>query len=455
MTAPPTCDAIRKLLSAHLDDELPAPEAAEVRAHLASCPACRTELELLRLTVGALHGLPDLPAPAGILAGVRAGMEPDPQRLLHIFRRRWGVGIPVGALATLLVVIGVVFFQARYPALKQEVVAPTTPAIHDEAQRPAPAAPLPATPSPAARTMPVPAVTKGLRPRVPVPAQRADKSALKIEVAVQKRKEAAPAPEEMNAERPAAAAPARENAPVAAPQVAQDLRLQPSPAREMEILEKAPQPLAEGKVARMEEKAASPRAEFAAPAPEPAPTAVMAPAAPIVSVTTAPADPVGIDRDQAKPAFRAMGGEKRAASAESPASVSVKAGEMKKMSAAAKDELRPESETEVLYLYAQGANDVEDLREILKQQGGRLLEVRTLDFNASQQAAAPVQNQLGAAQQVRQGWQIQATVPHSNIGPFVAALQRRQAYQLLQRQAAEPPAGKTPELQEIRINLFR
>jgi len=53
-----TCEKVRDLLSAYLDEELPESTARQVAAHLAECPACREELAGLRLTSHMLGSLP-------------------------------------------------------------------------------------------------------------------------------------------------------------------------------------------------------------------------------------------------------------------------------------------------------------------------------------------------------------------------------------------------------------
>ena len=63
-------ETVQDLLSSYLDGDLSAEERAEVEAHLEGCDACREEYELLKLTVEALHDLPDLAAPQGFAAGV-------------------------------------------------------------------------------------------------------------------------------------------------------------------------------------------------------------------------------------------------------------------------------------------------------------------------------------------------------------------------------------------------
>jgi hypothetical protein len=134
------CDEIRALLPAQLDGDLEPGAAARVREHLEACPACREHREDLRLAVDALRRLPDLPAPASILAGVRARLRPVPWHRRLLGRRPWLVGVPAGALATALVAVGVALFQARYPRLPQAVGerAVPPPEIARDVRRPVP-----------------------------------------------------------------------------------------------------------------------------------------------------------------------------------------------------------------------------------------------------------------------------------------------------------------------------
>lgn len=154
------CRDVRAVLSAYLDDDLDAVALGEIRAHLESCAACHRELDLLRLTVGALRRLPDLPPPAGILAGVRARLRPDPwyRRLLQ--RRRWLLGVPVSALATLALVVAISLFQARFPGIERQTAhAPQPPAA------PAPRQAAGSSPAPLIReeTTPQPAPAAAFR----------------------------------------------------------------------------------------------------------------------------------------------------------------------------------------------------------------------------------------------------------------------------------------------------
>lgn len=124
-----SCRDVRADLSAYLDVDLDIGRASDldiglsdaIRAHLETCAGCRSELEQLRLTADALRRLPELPPPAAILTGVRARLWPEPwyRRLLE--GRRWPPGMPIGALATVLVIVGIAFFQARHPDMTKTV----------------------------------------------------------------------------------------------------------------------------------------------------------------------------------------------------------------------------------------------------------------------------------------------------------------------------------------------
>lgn len=128
------CREVRADLSAYLDGDLDAALADQTRAHLENCAGCRSELELLRRATGALRALPELPPPAGILAGVRARLQPAPWHRRLAEHRQWRLGVPVGALATVLVIVGLSLLQTRQPEVAQNVAKSRLP------QSPAPAA---------------------------------------------------------------------------------------------------------------------------------------------------------------------------------------------------------------------------------------------------------------------------------------------------------------------------
>lgn len=68
-----TGDHAGDLLSALLDGRLPAEEATEVRAHVASCAECAAELEDVRVARRLVRQLPAVEPPAGFLAELLAG----------------------------------------------------------------------------------------------------------------------------------------------------------------------------------------------------------------------------------------------------------------------------------------------------------------------------------------------------------------------------------------------
>ena len=69
------CQEICDNLSAYLDNELPAEQAAAVRIHLDQCAECREMLEELRATVDVLDRLPHCPAPEHLAADVQREIE--------------------------------------------------------------------------------------------------------------------------------------------------------------------------------------------------------------------------------------------------------------------------------------------------------------------------------------------------------------------------------------------
>ncbi len=105
------CDRTQQHLSAWLDGELPAESAAEVRAHLAACTACRSELEELRATVALVSRLPLQPAPADLAEGIEraiARSDRPPASQPAAARSRRGPRPQVLALAaSILLAVGI------------------------------------------------------------------------------------------------------------------------------------------------------------------------------------------------------------------------------------------------------------------------------------------------------------------------------------------------------------
>ena len=101
------CDEIQAQLSEYLDRSLGAAPMALVEEHLAACPPCREETELLSETIGQVAALPSVEPPLGftqrVMAHVRE-IKPQPglwQRLFLPLRQK----LPVQATA--LVMFGI------------------------------------------------------------------------------------------------------------------------------------------------------------------------------------------------------------------------------------------------------------------------------------------------------------------------------------------------------------
>jgi anti-sigma factor RsiW len=92
------CGQVRRLLPPFLDEELSGGVREQVASHLASCPACRTELEALSADMGLLEqvGTPEVTPflVTRVMAEIRQRERPVPH----------GFGRLVGSLAAALVV---------------------------------------------------------------------------------------------------------------------------------------------------------------------------------------------------------------------------------------------------------------------------------------------------------------------------------------------------------------
>jgi hypothetical protein len=168
-----TCQDIRELFSARVDDALSADERARLDAHLATCAECAGEWLRFERTVGLLRATEPARAPAGFVDRVLAA-RPRPwyRRLARELLVPWPVKVPLEAAAIVLVAgLAVMVFQ-RSPELQQaarpaappsgvaapalDVPAPPpggTLLLHDPTPRrtatapPAASAPAPASPS--------------------------------------------------------------------------------------------------------------------------------------------------------------------------------------------------------------------------------------------------------------------------------------------------------------------
>jgi hypothetical protein len=98
---------------------------------------------------------------------------------------------------------------------------------------------------------------------------------------------------------------------------------------------------------------------------------------------------------------------------------------------------------------------VDQIRESLRQAGGRMLELRALDALTSQQLALPHQKRIPPTQTISQGWQIRAAVPRSSVDDFVASLEGESSLQLLHRTSEPLTWSQERGLQNFEINLIR
>ncbi|HYM27402.1 MAG TPA: zf-HC2 domain-containing protein, partial [Steroidobacteraceae bacterium] len=105
---PTDWEAQRDRLSALLDGQLGAAEAAELRAHVAECVRCTEELAALRRVVGALGALPQIRAPRSFALPLTStlptdGPAPLPIAAARAPRSRWvAVSQWAGAVAACL-----------------------------------------------------------------------------------------------------------------------------------------------------------------------------------------------------------------------------------------------------------------------------------------------------------------------------------------------------------------
>ena len=83
------CERCLEQLSARLDGELPAGEAAELEAHLAQCSSCLALAQQLEQLHGDFPALAELEAPAGFAQGVmdRVRTKKPAGRVIPLFRR--------------------------------------------------------------------------------------------------------------------------------------------------------------------------------------------------------------------------------------------------------------------------------------------------------------------------------------------------------------------------------
>ena len=162
-----TCQEIRELFSARVDDALSSEERATLDAHLATCAECAREWDRFAHTVGLLRAVAPARAPVGFVDRVVAARpQPWHRRLARRVFLPWPVKLPLEAAAVVMVAgLAVLVFQ-RSPELQQAARGPEpTVAV------PAPPAATKLT-DPSAPATPSEPVTTSAPPSVPAPPER-------------------------------------------------------------------------------------------------------------------------------------------------------------------------------------------------------------------------------------------------------------------------------------------
>ncbi len=396
-----SCRHVRADLSAYLDGDLDAGLADKTRAHLAGCAACRSELELLRLTVGALHRLPDLPPPAAILSGVRARLRPEPWHR-RLFGAPWHFNFPLGAAATLLVAIGISLLLARYPEMPKSVApgpilqAPSLPAKKTQAVA-APDAP----PAPAAREN-----VARRRSRVPsappAPAAEATPPAAAPKDAGR---------EDASVRQQLAAAPSR--AVIPAQQAAQE------PAKERTVMfdDDSAVRAATGQSAPIRDSVAADEIDGAYRATTPA---------------TA--------RQKESRALL----EEKADSGGARGSVRV-----------AEEREPNEQVIEVVCQLRPGGDTASDLEQFLRREGAFILEVSALEPPALREAAARHRERLGRLSGTSRGWTMTVRVQAPALARLLEALAQRTGLRILEQPAIPATAESSTGALELRLTVLQ
>ncbi len=114
---------LERQLSAYLDDQLTADEAAEVRRHIAECKACQEELDRLRTVKHLLGALPDREPPQELWAELRRDLvQPPPpawERWIEAVRalvRR--PAIAAAAVAVVVALVALPFVRGQFARVR-------------------------------------------------------------------------------------------------------------------------------------------------------------------------------------------------------------------------------------------------------------------------------------------------------------------------------------------------
>lgn len=148
------CEQARPLLSEHLDHELPSADAAQVGAHVLSCPDCGRAFDDLKKVGRAIRDLPLQPLPAGFIAKLERrhqGREPQPVPDFSAWLSPKPLAAFAAAAVCLLVVAGPWRGRKLAHAPGEALTDRELPSLKlmSEPPPPAPAASVPAAPPPA------------------------------------------------------------------------------------------------------------------------------------------------------------------------------------------------------------------------------------------------------------------------------------------------------------------
>ncbi len=136
------CEEIKERLCEFLDGELPQADRAVVESHLQSCSACRKELSVLREAASAVRTMDRHPAPASILAGVRAGLRQPraPAARPEVVRPEASFWFRRALSVAAVLIVAVLIYLAYTPQEReQHALAPARPAVTGGAKTAEPA----------------------------------------------------------------------------------------------------------------------------------------------------------------------------------------------------------------------------------------------------------------------------------------------------------------------------
>jgi anti-sigma factor RsiW len=111
---------VQLLLSAYLDGEIEPAEAAGVEAHVATCDACRAEVESLRETMDALASLASIEAPDGFVQQVQSTIRRRSRERFYGQRtpRDSGFRVPYDVVAVSMLVVLASIAVTMIPSVK-------------------------------------------------------------------------------------------------------------------------------------------------------------------------------------------------------------------------------------------------------------------------------------------------------------------------------------------------